>query len=396
MQHITGAIQHYDWGSHTAIPTILGKGTGTAPVAEYWLGTHPRGHARLVDESPLDAWLTPQRLGKDTVAAFGAKLPFLLKLLAAERPLSLQAHPSREQAEEGYAYEEANAIPADAPERTYKDPWAKPEALVALSNFTALMGFREPRKTIDLIDRLGVKVDLDTIYGPLRHRGGSAGIAEAFFDILSHGEEHVAAVEQVVATAVTKTDEHGPLGNFARMIVEIDQFHPSDPGILAAMMLNIVTLEPGDAIFLPAGQMHAYLRGTGVEIMASSDNVVRGGLTSKHVDVDELLRVVDFSPLYPEAVPTRDEQGATHYLTPSREFQLWSLDLPDDVPVPGVGARIALVTSGEVTIAGGEVQEILRSGEAVVIGADEEGLRVSGRGQLFVAAPGVHEAAALA
>lgn len=389
MHRITGKIQHYAWGSFTAIPDLLGAPPSERPAAEYWLGAHHSGPAILDDGTSVADWTTPQRLGQASTQAFGDRLPFLLKVLAADQPLSLQAHPSRAQALVGFARENAAGIPLDAPERTYRDDWPKPEALVALTSFTALCGFREPQRTLELLRGLELPVSMTEIFGPLLHRQGAAGIAECFLDILSGDHVRQEAVEQVVSAAVTKQDAEGHLGTFARTIVNIDQFYPSDTSILAAMMLNIVTLDPGDAIYLPAGNMHAYLSGVGIEVMANSDNVVRGGLTPKHIDVDELVSVVDFTPLHPEAVATSSAGGVISYHTEAPEFSLWRLDLPEHVTLPGTGARICLVTSGSIRLSHGEDVLELERGQAALLSDDERAVEATGRGQLFVAGPGV-------
>ncbi|MGL4832092.1 MAG: mannose-6-phosphate isomerase, class I [Propionibacteriaceae bacterium] len=389
MHRITGKIQHYAWGSYTAIPELLGAAPSELPAAEYWLGSHHSGPSILDTGESLPEWLTAQRLGPAATRAFGTRLPFLLKILSAEQPLSLQAHPSREQAEDGYAKENAAGIALDAPNRTYRDNWPKPEALVALTDFTALCGFREPHRTMELIRGLELPVSLTEIFGPLIHRPGAAGIAECFLDILSGDTMRHEATEQVVSAAVTKQHDPGHLGRFASTIVAIDQFYPGDPGILAAMLLNIVTLDPGDAIFLPAGNMHAYIHGTGVEVMANSDNVVRGGLTPKHIDVDELVRVVDFTPLQPEAVPTDERDGVIRYLTQAPEFALWRIDLPNDVALPGTGARIGMVTSGSLTLSDGVTSMTVDRGQSFLVEDRETHVTVDGRGQLFVAGTGM-------
>ncbi len=390
MHRITGKIQHYAWGSYTAIPELLGAAPSEHPTAEYWLGSHHSGPAVLDTGESLATWLTAKRLGPTSTQAFGTRLPFLLKILSAEQPLSLQAHPSRAQAEEGYVAENAAGIAIDAPHRIYRDDWPKPEALVALTDFTALCGFREPLRTMELIRGLELPISLTEIFGPLIHRPGAAGIAECFLDILAGDAKRHEAAEQVVSAAVTKQNVPGHLGRFASTIVTIDQFYPSDPGILAAMLLNIVSLDPGDAIFLPAGNMHAYIHGTGVEIMANSDNVVRGGLTPKHIDIDELVRVVDFSPLQPEPVPTKNYDGVTSYLTEAPEFALWRIDLPEQVALPGTGARIGVVTSGSLTVRSGGCVLDLTRGQSFVVDDEETDVIVDGRGQLFVAGAGVH------
>lgn len=392
MQRISGTIQHYAWGSLTSIAGIRRTPPSGKPEAEYWLGAHPSAPSQ-VGELSLPELLErePHLLGEGTTETFGARLPFLMKILAAAQPLSLQAHPTREQAVEGFARENAAGVEMTDPHRTYKDDWPKPEAIIALTEFDALCGFRDPARTLALLEALDVPVSLDSIFGPLSERRGSAGMAEVFLDVLSLDDARKPLVEEVVAAAVKHTDDGGELGRFARTAVEIDEFHPGDPSILAALLLNRVTLQPGEALFLEAGVMHAYLKGTGIEIMASSDNVLRGGLTPKHIDVDQLVSVVSFEPTH--ALPVRVEEVTPHvfrYETPAPEFAVWRLDLPDaEALVPDAEARILLTTSGELTVRSGGEELTLASGEACFLGADERGVTVAGRGQAFVGAPGV-------
>ena len=392
MQSLHGTVQHYAWGTTDAIPNLLGVPADGRPFAEYWLGAHHVAPSRL-DGTTLDALLRerPTLIGDRSRTSFGDQLPYLLKVLSARHALSLQVHPSREQAQEGYARENEAGIAPDAPERTYKDDWPKPEILIALEEFHTRSGFRDPRRTASLFAGLGVAGELASVIGPLTERKGPAALAEVFLDVLSLDGERAQLSELVCAAAMAHKDDEGELGEFARTVLELDEVFPTDPGIPAALLMNRVTLQPGEALFVPAGHMHAHLRGTGIEVMANSDNVVRGGLTTKHVDVTELVKVVEFSPSDP--VVTRPEPvapGVDRYPAPCPEFDVWRI-APGTatVTVPGVGsARILLVVSGTAELAGRDGTLHLGRGGSCFLAADEQAT-LSGDAVAFLAASGV-------
>ena len=394
MHKLSGTVQRYDWGTTDAIPKLLGRESDGAPFAEYWLGAHALAPSRTPD-GDLAALLreNPEVLGARNLEAYGANLPFLVKFLSAARPLSLQAHPSREQAQEGFVRENAAGIALTAPERVYCDDWPKPEILIALDDFETLNGFRDPRKTAELFAGLGVADQLASVIGPLTERKGAAALAEVFLDVLSLEGERAHLVDVVGSAAVRHAHDEGPLGEFARTAVELDGVYPGDRGILAALLLNRVTLRPGEGYYVAPGQMHAYLRGTGIEIMATSDNVIRGGLTTKHIDVAELVRVVDFRPVEPKIVrPEPIRAGVERYDTPCQEFDVWRVTVEpgrEPVRLPGcLSARIVLVVSGEVTLADGETVT-LGTGESVFLRADETDVSLTGDGAAFVTSSGL-------
>src|SRR5215210_1719964 len=359
MERLLGVVQPYAWGSPTVIPEFLGVEPTGQPQAELWFGAHPLAPSTAAGE-PLDKLVDrdPETVvGAASVAAFGPRLPFLLKIIAADRPLSLQAHPTRQQAEEGYAREEAAGVPRDAPNRTYRDGWPKPEVLVALRDTETLCGFRDPLQTYALFHRLGVRRVLPVV-APLGEESMPAieRLAVVFGQLLRLSADQRPVVEEVLAGAARVSDD-GELGRFARTACEIGSHYPGDPGVLAALLMNRITLRPHDALYLPAGNLHAYLSGGGVEIMANSDNVLRGGLTPKHIDVAELLRVVDFTPgLSGRMAPVEESPGVWHYPTPAPEFALWRLQAGEySVAVPANGgARILLVTDGSVLLSSGQ------------------------------------------
>jgi mannose-6-phosphate isomerase len=388
MHGLSGRIQPYAWGSPTAIPEFLGTEPTGDPQAELWLGAHPSAPAE-VDGRPLDAAIDSDPagwVGAGAVERFGPRLPYLVKLLAAAQPLSLQAHPNRAQAEEGYAREESAGIARDAAERTYRDDWPKPEALCALGDFHALCGFREPSQTYALFAALGVPAAVDLV-APLQS-GGAADLEQVFGRLLRMADA-APLVEQVIAAAKNHIHDQDELGDFARTACEVDAFYPGDPGVLAALIMNRVVLRRNEALYLPAGNLHAYLRGTGVEIMANSDNVLRGGLTAKHIDVDELLRLLDFTPGWAGPVPVVEESPGVHrYRTPAPEFALWRLEADHDPVVPaGDLGRIVLVAAGSPTLRSGSGELALTRGRSAFLRPDET-VTVSGSGTAFVGSTG--------
>ena len=392
MLELIGVRHSYPWGTKDAIPSLIGQAPDAKPWAEQWYGAHPLGDSPTPDGATLSEHLAqqPDQLGKAALMTFGRRLPFLMKILSAASPLSLQAHPTRQQAREGHARESLLGVPLGAPERSFKDDWPKPETIVALTSFEALVGFRDPVRTAQLFEDLGVGDALASVIGPLRDRDGSPALQEVFLDVLSLDDRrHL--VDEVLGAAVNHLDAPGELGLFARTAVEIDEYFPSDPGILAALLLNRFSLEPGQALALAPGVMHSYLRGCCIEVMANSDNVLRGGLTAKHIDVDALLHVVSFAPTPAEVLLPSGSDGTYIYPTSFEEFELWLLQPTDGSPlqVPrSDSGRICLVASGSFELSGDGDPVVLKPGKAVFIGA-EEAIVARGEGQLFVAATGV-------
>ncbi|MFF9185814.1 mannose-6-phosphate isomerase, class I [Streptomyces misionensis] len=377
MDRLDNTVRPYAWGSRTAIPRLLGTEPTGEPQAEMWMGAHPGAPSRTARGTlaeVIDA--DPEReLGKEAVAKFGPRLPFLLKILAADAPLSLQVHPDLAQAREGYADEERRGVPLDAPERNYKDANHKPELICALTEFDGLCGFRSPERAADLLAALGVD-SLKPYVDLLHARPEDAALREVLTAILTADREETArTVAEAAAACARLGGDHAPYAQLAH-------HYPGDPGVLAAMLLNHVRLQPGEALFLGAGVPHAYLSGLGVEIMANSDNVLRCGLTPKHVDVPELLRVVRFEAsdpgvLRPEAAPDGEEV----YETPTDEFRLSRHVLPEagtahdltrDTP------QILLCTAGAVRA--GEHE--LGPGRSVFVPAGEKA-EISGAGTVF-------------
>ncbi|MEZ5165623.1 MAG: mannose-6-phosphate isomerase, class I [Acidimicrobiales bacterium] len=317
-QLLAGALQGYDWGSETFIPEFLGRPGDGTPVAEVWFGAHPLAPALVGPERrPLDAVIAADpagELGADVAARYG-ELPFLVKVLAATSPLSLQVHPTAAQAAEGFAREERRGIPRSSAQRSFRDPHHKPELICALTDFEALCGFRDPATTLALYDRLAV-VELAPVARMLAADPTAAGLAEVVAWLLHLGPADAAPMVAALAAADTASAADDPDTRLRAVLASLARRFPADAGVVVATLLELVTLRPGDGLHLGAGRLHSYLRGAAVEVMASSDNVVRGGLTSKHVDVDTLLELVDTTPT-PVAVSTPVvEGGVARYPSP--------------------------------------------------------------------------------
>jgi len=409
VHELTGALRSYAWGSRTAIAELCGRPVPSAhPEAELWFGAHPADPAYVTlaegtTKSLLDVVAAdPERELGAAAGQFGDKLPFLLKILAAEEPLSLQAHPSAEQARAGFAKENRDGVPLDSPMRNYRDDNHKPELVVALDRFEALAGFREPLRTVELFRALAVPA-LEPYADMLASQPDSQGLRALFttWITLPHQvlDTLLPAVLDGCVRYLSAPDASAPGARpfiaEARTALELAENYPGDAGVLAALLLNRLTLQPGQALFLDAGNLHAYLRGVGVELMANSDNVLRGGLTPKHVDVPELLRVLDFEPLdLPIVLPEPAGDGSVRYHTPAPEFALRRFDLIEgagQVPLTDAGPGIVLCTSGTARLLDGATELLVPRGSAAWISAADTGIRaqsVDGPAQLFCATVG--------
>jgi len=362
---IEGVVQTYAWGSTTAIPALLGVEPTTEPQAELWLGAHPLGPARLDDG---------RRLGD----ALDSRLPFLLKVLAAAAPLSLQAHPSPEQAARGYQREEAAGVPLDAPHRNYRDPNHKPELICPLGRFEALCGFRDPAVTVDLLRSLDVAA-LAPVIDPL-----AAGDVRAALGVA------LGASPEVVSNVVDacRQASHERFGAERSWVIRLAEGHPGDAGVVVALLLNLVVLGADEALELPAGNLHAYLEGVGIELMANSDNVLRAGLTSKHVDVPELMAILDCTSM--EVSPIRPHvlaPGVELWDSAAADFRLTRLR-PDraggTVRLRPQGPEILLVVDGAVRA--GDLP--LGKGQAAFVPPGIGNYAVTGTGTVYRATVG--------
>jgi mannose-6-phosphate isomerase len=369
---LEGAIRNYEWGSRTAIQGLLGAVPDGRPAAELWFGAHPHdpsfapGHGTTLEQ--LIGADPPGMLGVPTVERFGPQLPYLLKVLAADKALSIQVHPTREQARDGFAREDAAGIPHGAPNRSYHDPNHKPELLCALTSFDALCGFRPAGATLELLSELDLP-ELAFVADLLR---GPDPLRAAFTALLEH--EDVAPIVAALARRAADARD-GPL--YAARLAAQDA--PGDVGVVVSLLLNYVRLEPGEAIYLGAGNVHAYLRGMGIEIMANSDNVLRCGLTGKHVDVPEVLRITDFTALDD---PRRHPVGG-RFDVPVPDFSLTRIEVDEPTGLDDRGPCIALCTSGRVTV--GDAP--LDPGRAAFVPAGRR-TTIEGAGELFVAGTG--------
>ena len=387
---LENSIQNYAWGSRESLGRLRGAATPTdRPEAELWMGAHPgapslvatNGGRSLLELTQANA---EGLLGNRVNATYHGRFPFLLKLLAAAEPLSLQAHPTKEQAREGFARDEAAGVPRDAPNRNYKDDNHKPELICALTPFSALVGFRAIPTTVRLFKALRV-ASLAPVLDALS-QGSEPRALRAFFELVMAADRstRVRWARETLAACRYFVDSSREFSKELAWGVRIGEKYPDDAGLVVALALNLVELRPGDALYLPAGNLHVYLEGTGVELMASSDNVLRGGLTPKHVDVPELLRVLEFRAGPAELVPV-DVRGAEHhYLTPAPEFALSRFELAGSVTVgPVDGPEIVVVTRGVADVRRGGETVRLASGASAFLPATGGDYVLDGAGTVF-------------
>ncbi|MFP4453106.1 MAG: mannose-6-phosphate isomerase, class I [Desulfosalsimonas sp.] len=348
-------VQKYAWGSKSAIQNLVGlEPDGHTPWAELWMGAHPKSPSRLEVNGQwmgLDQWISENPgavLGKYAAETFEATLPYLLKILAADQPLSIQAHPDRKHAQEGFKRENRLGIPVEAPHRNYRDPWPKPELICSIKPFGAMIGFRKPDEIKELIkqfcpEMLGPEIRM------LKDQPDENGLKNFFYSIMTMENTRR---KKAIGEAMARTENPSSLE--ANWIRRLYKFYPEDIGVLSPAFLNLVTIEPNEAIFLAPGIIHAYLYGVAVEIMANSDNVLRGGLTQKHIDPEELMRVVNFSHGAVQRItPQPAGPCEMRYCTDAREFALSRLKISrkDKWQAPGIhSAEILFCIKGEAKI----------------------------------------------
>ena len=405
--------RHYDWGSPVDIPRLLGITPDGAPWAELWMGG-TSGFSSTLEAAAgttLEELIAgdPRRfLGENIARRYGA-LPFLLKLLAAEKPLSIQAHPNPEQAREGFERENRAGLPLDSPKRNYKDANHKPEIICAISPFTGLCGFRpaeEIRKRLDVflepsppsaapppVLREGFAPLTRALlnHEPLRDfLAGLFGLSQQVREALT---EYVLSVDKPPPDCATSHIGAPPLCDARQLMHDLARLYPGDPAVIAPLYLNVFRLEPGEAVFLEAGVLHAYIQGFGVELMANSDNVLRGGLTPKHVDVPELMKILDFKPFNPRVIaPNAD---FFNYPAPCGEFSLARIRGNPGVaaawPLALEGPAICVVTEGELVISAANCKAVVKQGESLFIPPVKKGespLSLSGNFTLYIASCG--------
>jgi len=369
MEHICilkNPVQKYAWGSGTALQSLLGwPEPWKEPAAELWMGAHPKapsevamdgGWQSLIDVIAADP---ASILGADAAKQFSNRLPFLFKVLAADRPLSIQVHPDMNQARDGFERENQRSIPFDAPNRNYKDASHKPECLCAVTRFEAMKGFRAPKDILKLMEQVFRKTPFKEL-GPLRKAPNSQGLKRFFTSLMTMDEARQA---QVVNEAVEGAERIAGEDRAFHWLLELNREYPGDRGVLSPLYLNLVNLSPGEAIYVPAGELHAYLSGVGMEIMASSDNVLRGGLTPKHIDIPELLNIVNFTaaPVLTQR-PLADDNFERIYETPAAEFQLSEIALNGDERFLSRKKRSVEIL---ICMAGEGLIEELESGQAL-------------------------------
>ncbi|MAP63241.1 MAG: mannose-6-phosphate isomerase, class I [Microbacterium sp.] len=380
---LTNTPRDYAWGSTDLIARLEGREPTGRPEAEVWLGDHPGNPAVTGDGRTLDAWLA------EDGASVGApaKLSFLLKLLAAGSPLSIQAHPSKAQAEAGFAREEQEGIPRDAGHRTYRDDNHKPELIVAVSDeFHALAGLRPLADTHRLLALLGPAGT--PLAARLREADAEASLADTIAWLLSgDAQAEVDALIHAAVTAPRGTEFDAELD----LVAHVAEAYPSDPGVIVAMLMNLVVLAPGEGLYVPAGVLHAYVSGLGVELMAASDNVLRGGLTPKHIDVDELMTVLTPAP-GPAPLVSAEEEGAGvwRYPTPAPDFSLRRADVAADRDVSVVVPETAILlgTTGSVTVQSGTEAVELTPGRSLLVTPEADGIALRGSGTAYIASTG--------
>ncbi|TCP49231.1 mannose-6-phosphate isomerase type 1 [Tamaricihabitans halophyticus] len=400
MELLRGAVRPYAWGSRTTISELLGRPVPAPhPEAELWMGAHPGDPSQLIASDGTERSLLElveadpvRQLGSQCAERWGDRLPFLLKILAADEPLSMQAHPSAEQAAEGFAREDAAGIPRDAKNRNYPDPTAKPELLCALTEFHALAGFRDPGRTVELL-RAVQTPGLAPHIALLADQPDADGMRALFTTWITLPQPALdELLPELLDACVQHIKDGGEFGLECRTVLELGELHPGDAGVLAALLLNRLVLGPGEAIHLPAGNLHTYLRGTAVEILANSDNILRGGLTPKHVDVPELLRVLDFR--CGDMPILRGEPCATDglrvYRTATPEFELSRMSWPaaefsaahaegngsqsrtgPEVPIAAGTPQILLCTEGAVRVSARNRELVLRRGQSMWLAASD-------------------------
>ncbi len=392
---LKNTIQEYGWGSHTHIARLMGSDEPSEkPQAELWMGAHPKAPSRVMIGGKwigLDTLIErdPEGiLGKEIAKKFNNRFPYLFKVLAAARPLSIQAHPDILQAEKGFSKENLRGIPLDAFNRNYKDENHKPEIICALTPFWAMNGFRRIKDTIHFMERVcgsGLSMEI----GYIRKEPDSAGLKKFFNSLMSIEESRCA---KIIDEAVFNARNLAENNDVYRWIIKLRDEYPEDIGVLSPVFLNLVCLKPGQAMFLPAGELHAYLEGLGIELMANSDNVLRGGLTSKHIDLPELLNTLNFQERALDILePVLRSNNESVYVSGAEEFVLSVITLKEGEKYRSAADRsveIILCIKGEATLleAGIEKELIFSQGDSVLIPASVEKYSISGDAVFYKAA----------
>lgn len=391
-------VQEYAWGSRTAIPSLLGLPVPSErPAAELWMGAHPKAPSQVRVGGawqPLDQVIERDPaaiLGQQAARQFSNNLPFLFKVLAADHPLSIQVHPNLDQARAGFERENQMGIALGRPDRNYRDPSHKPEILCAVTRFEALKGFRPIQDLLERLEKVcGESLSLEL--GQLRTAPNPSGLREFFASLLTMDTTRK---KELIQGAVDRARPFAEEDRACWWMLRLHGNYPGDLGILSPLLFHLVILDPGEALYVPAGQLHAYLQGMGMELMANSDNVVRGGLTSKHVDVPELLRIVDFTPAEVQKIRPRPGQQLAEkiYDTPAREFQLSVLMVSDGVDFVTQGhrtAEILICMEGEARVRALQSHDtrVLEKGDSVFLPAVMGPYQLAGKALVYRARSG--------
>ena len=384
-------IRDYEWGSKTFISNLLGRDfPAEEPQAEMWLGTNPLSPSKvkingsegslleIINKDPV------QMLGAKAAVKFSNKLPFLFKVLAAANPLSLQAHPAKKIAEEGFRLEDEQNIPLGSPERTYKDVNHKPELICALTGFEALCGFQPIAEIVERVKYLGLEEYFPSID---RRESTSNNLKKIFMGIMSeHNDEQpkkISVLINKISAAKARNDRDILI---FKWVTKLAAIYPYDMGVFAPLFLNLVKLSPGDALFINAGVLHSYLNGCGVEIMANSDNVLRGGFTNKKVDLPQLIKTLEFSANSLMKIKPEKNNNEIIYKSPAYEFQLSKIIISRDQDYINrniLSAEILLCVGGEGKLIWSDDSLKISSGESVFVPQAISEYRFSGDMELF-------------
>ncbi len=393
MELLEPEIVPYTWGSRRGIAELQGRPFPTAgPEAELWMGAHPSapsGLSRDGQRTTLEDVIAADpagELGPASVARFGPRLPFLLKVLSAEIALSIQLHPSRAQAEAGFRADNERGLAPGDPARNYVDDWPKPELLCALTPFELLAGLRTPEDAASLLRALGA-AQLQPLAAGLE--GPAGGAVPVALRTILEWPDPAALVGAVLPACARLAAAGGPYADACAAVVRQAAYHPGDLGLVAMLLMRHTVLQPGQALFMPAGGLHSYLLGTGIELLANSDNVIRAGLTRKHVDVPELLKLLDPDAPMPVVLPRPLAVGIAVYETQVPEFRLYRLDLSGELlTLPGTGPRILLCTEGHVALRSELTEVRVARGESCFVSAADGAVTCAGHGRAFLAVTG--------
>jgi len=386
-------IKEYPWGSHTAISELLGKKTPSdKPQAEMWMGAHPLASSMVKTGGKWESLSDLIRknpdeiLGSRCAKKYGGQLPYLFKIIAAAEPLSIQAHPNLLQAKKGFKRENRLGISLDSFNRSYKDENHKPECICAVSDFEALCGFRAVSEILFLLTK-ACPVALEKEIAGLESNKNRHGL-KSFFTALMKMD--CARNKKVISEAAENSGTLADEDPAYKWVLALAGKYPSNIGAVAPLYLNYVHLRPGEAMFLPAGELHAYLNGVALELMANSDNVIRGGLTAKHVDVEELSNILRFRSVKNRIILPEKDKNKGIYKTPAEEFVLSVISVQKNNGYNGSERRnieIILCIEGKAVISCSENSRLkISKGESVIIPASAKGYCIEGKATLYKAA----------